>query len=277
MRSYCRSTLTQATESNNMVLSELLATACYHTYLNVILPLMQKPFLIFTIVALLSLSYNHTKHIKLFTGARQRIINFHALATEACQLLLLVFAFTNTAAVIDATLEVALVHRLSGKEEAYLVEATVLLSLALHAAAVYAVDVVEARILLEEWRHPYNWRPFVITLSWLQSRRSRQRPARQAMVRKKYVDAAVQTDMDARERLAEVQYLDLAIARSPRRTPRKRTPIRSTQNYDPKSALVASLPTPPRSNDSKPKNRVKWVPTIIVTSSTGQERRTSVS
>ena len=126
------------------------------------------------LVALLSFSYRFLKTLD-HTSARprRRLTAFHALATESLQGVILVLGVSSTVGIymtVFSSEDALHTWRLSGvgfrtgvSEAGLMVIAA---NLALHLAAFYAVDLIEARILLGRWRHPYRGWGLVVTRSW---------------------------------------------------------------------------------------------------------------
>lgn len=257
------------------------------------------PFALLALAVLLSISFRLLINVHLTPRQGQLLTTIHAFATEGVQLLLAILCFFNSALYVYATLdfnengEVSITR----SQDIVLVALAAVGSIALHIIAIYAVDVIEGRILLGRWIHPYERQPFILTIVWLFPE---MRPATQRHVlRRERQEHATRADFEpyddetvtAMERL---QYLDLALSPTQRRKWERsqhqfalaRSASTSTAIPNTSSAptnfhhQAAGLPlTPPDSGQvtttTGPKSDTS-TPTITVLSPSGVERRVSL-
>ncbi|KAK3686942.1 hypothetical protein LTR37_019296 [Vermiconidia calcicola] len=121
------------------------------------------PFALLALVVLLSFSYRHVKRLKLAPSRRNQLNVFHAFATEGVQFGLALLCVANTGLAFSLLQGWGTACELSGFKSSVVLGVGVTGVIALHALAIYAVDILEARILLGQWTHPYGWCCFVIT------------------------------------------------------------------------------------------------------------------
>jgi hypothetical protein len=141
----------------------LLASTVRNAVLSVALSL--------SFVVLLSFSYRFAKStgpsaslVTSSTASRyRRLTTLHALATEATQILIAALAIFNTICLLAETGQ-SFEWSLLDKNTLWTSHILGCLAIAtLHIIAIYAVDILEGRILLGRWTHPYGWRCFVVT------------------------------------------------------------------------------------------------------------------
>ena len=125
------------------------------------------PLSVLALVVLISLGYKKVKQLRLSPAKNQHLIDIHAVATECCQLSLIVLLITDTALIVERIIQLTLSGDISTTTAALLIEAAVAGSFAAHVVAIFAVDLIEGRVLLATWTHPYKWQPFVLTRRWL--------------------------------------------------------------------------------------------------------------
>ena len=223
--------------------------------------------------------------LQLSPAKKQRLIDIHALATESCQLLLVLLTVTDTACVVGSIVKLSLKGDISTTNAAFLIEAAVVGSFAIHAVAIFAVDLIEGRILLGTWTHSYKWQPFVLTRRCISVGGEDERMQQPGRGMECVEESHSREDMNYR--MAKLNYLDLAslnqMQKSRKVTTHSRIPVIGTATTSGCSSTrsatshrVGELPTPPDSDQLKETKRVKWAPTITVVSPSGFERRMSL-
>lgn len=245
------------------------------------------PLTVLALVVLISLSYKKAKQLQLSPAKKQQLINTHALATEFCQLFLVVSLFIDTTSIIEKFVQFSLSGVISTTKAALLIEAAVVAKFAIQGLAVLAVDLIEGRILLETWRHPYQWQPFVLTRRWLSGGGKTRLQQRRGI--KKNVDkrapeqpfSNLKMDMDYRR--VKLNYLDLAcvnrVQQNSKLQPQHGISTFGTYSKQDRSSTSsetdnrsADLPTPPDSVQSTEGKRVKWAPTTTNYSPENEQR-----
>ncbi len=169
------------------------------------------PLLLLALVALITFSYRYSKPLKVSSSTRQAIITFHAFATEGAQILLGAISPENVKSVIQAMANEPCTD--SGIKRVSLTATAVCAVLALHIVCCLAINVVEARILLGEWRLSSHCACFVLTRNFIQICFRPPRIKRRRTSRKRTVSLPIIADRIAKHEsslLAPLKYLDLA-------------------------------------------------------------------
>lgn len=284
----------------NMHLFEpyIIASLRADTTLTSILSLILLPIAVIALATTIIFSYQKCKRIEFSPATNQRLINAHALATEGCQLLLVILGLSQTAAVVKEAIHMVARGSISTSTAACSLAAFVPLSFAYHRTAIEAVDMVEGWMVLGGTAQPYHRRPFVLTRNCLVSLLRKFRAGRRERCTKSTrrdsiagfetlesaLKDAIVIRAAIRRRLARLQYLDLAGVERSQWTG-------SSHGIDTISMEVMAervvsgqrdekyqeteLPTPPDSDQSKESKRVKWADSITVFSPSGAERRFS--
>jgi hypothetical protein len=263
------------------------------TKMEVLLQFITLPLAVLALVTLISFSYRRAKDLHFSPATRQFLINVHALATEGCQLALVVIAVTDTAFCIETYIDYVGRRVVPATKAAILLEMFVLSSLIFHYGAICSVDFIEGRVLLGATGVAYQWQPFVVTRSLISSmvqksrngRLFRHNASRKTDAHRALTDHVIQKVL-TRTHPRKLDYLDLAIPEPVRRAAAtNHQPLtlkgdnssgsdRSVQQ--PGKHLTEDLLTPPDSNQLKDTKKVKWAPTISILSPTGVERRMSL-
>ena len=273
-------------------------SSIHHIFLHVtnmeaLLQFITLPLAVLGFVTLISLSYQKATRLNVSPAIQQFLINIHAIATEGCQLALVVIAITNTKSCIETYIDMVGRRVVSSTKAATMIELFVLLSLFLHKVAIYAVDLIEAWILLGDTTAAHKWQPLILTksliFSILQKRRNkrlRQQNARRKADATRIIKDHVVSKALTRPRPSKLDYLDLAIPEPVRQAAETdhQPPILRSDNSSRSDRslqqlgkhLTEDVLTPPDSNQLKDTERVKWAPTISVLSPTGVERRMSL-
>lgn len=173
------------------------------------------PLAVFALVVIISRSYKEVKQLQLSPAKKQHLIDIHALATECCQLSLVVLLISDTVFIVERIIQLTLSGDISTTNAALLIEAAVVGSFVIHVIAIFAVDLIEGRILLETWTHPYKWQPFVLTRRWIfgyvENKRLQQRGRDKQGVNDQMLEQDVSdSKLEAEYRIANLKYLDLA-------------------------------------------------------------------
>ncbi|KAF2485297.1 hypothetical protein BDY17DRAFT_100395 [Neohortaea acidophila] len=193
-------------------------------HLALLLSLLALPQALLLLLALcLALAY---RYIKTSPPAYQAsLIKFHALATESIQLTLALVGWANflTVAVLllSSTHDHHDNHRSMGV--LYLIGGSLILFIAGVSAVlgVYAVDLIEARVVLGVWRHPYAWRCFALTRVLLRAVWRGRRGQHATAGFKVKADPVEGRDWE--DTLRSLEYLDLALGREERERGRERS------------------------------------------------------
>lgn len=128
------------------------------------------PLALLIIVVLLTFNYGRLQRRskQCHPETLSRLTTMHAFATEGVQIVLAghgVFSmYYFTAATQHIVIKNCRLTMLAMWPTTAAVATSVVV---LHVIAVYAVDLIEGRILMGGWIHPYGWRPFVIMRSWI--------------------------------------------------------------------------------------------------------------
>jgi hypothetical protein len=251
-----------------------------------------QPIAILAIVIFASISYKRCRTLDVSPETRQLFINFHAVTTELCQLVLVILAPLKTTPVISEIILLVGGNHITAGKAALIIQILVVSSLLFHSAAIVMVDIVEGWILLGNGADSLDYQLFLITRNCLVSLwrhfTKRTTPEPPELLMPRHVIQALEIRRQNRAalhtRLAKLYHLDLAgshnfrgwslhayklsIVAAP--TPML-TPSRKAQRH-----AFEDLPTPPDSNELRETRRVNWAPTVTVFSSSGVERRGSM-
>lgn len=241
-----------------------------------------QPLAVLVFAVLLSLSYRYCKTLlNNSPKLRQMAINLHAVLTESCQLLLLVIAPINTAAVVETVLSMMETESIFALNMGYWIQAFVVMSLIYHHAALNAVDRVETWILLDgpaekKQQRQRQGAPLIITRNILLSIRRHINKRRNQNPKKAAKDAITRTRPKKTTpfanraalltQIARLQYLDLPdlevfppisnrhAPTLPPAVPRSNTISRNQRGQ---RQQTKDLPNPPDSNEARKTKRVK--------------------
>ena len=257
------------------------------------LDFISQPIAVLIIVTLISLSYKRCKTLNVSPATRQLFIDSHAVATELCQLLLVVLAPFNTAPVIKAIILLVVGNHITAAKAALHIQVLVVGSLLFHSSTIMMVDMIEGWVLLGRVFDAREYQPFFITkicvVSLWRYLTKRTTPQLPEISMPGHDIRALENRMEYRRafhaRLAKLYHLDLAgpdsfqfqcvhayklsLISAP-------TPMLAASSKAQRHAFK-ELPTPPDSNELRETKRVKWAPTVTVFSPSGNERRGSVS
>ena len=195
------------------------------------------PLALLALVIGLSYSYRIVKQLNLSNERFRLLTTIHAFATEAvqhslailCVLSTAVFVKTivdthtacripgaknNTAVFVDTPLTRYTTCTISGTMSMLLIGSAIMLIVVLHVGAIYSVDIIEGRVLLGTWTHPYGAQCFVITKTLLFGRRTstklqRRQPGRTLSEPTTQTDFG-EVEVRLQERIRRLDYLDLA-------------------------------------------------------------------
>lgn len=170
-------------------------------------PLLAVPIILTILVIPLSLAYRYS----VSKGSHRRLTKFYAFVTETIQLLLAGIGLTNTIAIIHALWTDC--QQPSELSNILLAVMMLLIVLAGTVFSIYAVDLIEARIQLGIWGHPYKWQCFVLTRSLLMALRYTGKPRnrQQAVKARPHFDAMFKSMVSSDFlNLESLDYLDLA-------------------------------------------------------------------
>ena len=250
------------------------------------------PLGLLAFVMLLSTSYSFVKQTKP-SRRRQILTNINAFATEAIQLLLAVLCVTNIVILANFNLELSGTHKTASNVFVLLAPVTITGILALHIVAIYAVDLIEGRILLGKWTHPYDWRCLIITRSIFfgEGRPKKSLPCRRrrALSEPWIVEDFRRCEERLKADLRKLAYLDLARISSGRRASAADTqnrlfqitssitPLPPIPSQHVEGTVLGFPPTPPSSGPlTKERKRVSWAPEVTLLLPSGAQRRQSL-
>jgi hypothetical protein len=265
------------------VLDDMLATIT--TFAGLLAAITVQALAVLSAIIPLSFSYRLLKaNSAIFSASTVHLLTtIHAFATEGLQIIILCMClrslrlFLNTVQYSIGTGS-ACILRILG----------CIITIAIHGLAIYAVDIIESRILLGSWKHPYNGACLVLTRCQLLSlqqtwRKSNTTQTKRQRTKRRWSTGSYESLGKAR---GQLDYLDLDSGYKGKdwTTDRIAASAGNGKEGDEGNkklvhdhAIGNNMPTPPDSgSQTRRSNSVSWDPMQTVITPGGTERRLSM-